>query len=41
MAAEMIRFDGLVHDFFATAPLFEVSRAAFLQAADRLKGALS
>jgi len=38
---EVIRFDGLVHDFLATAGIFEVSRKAFDQVATRLKAALA
>jgi acetyl esterase/lipase len=39
--ARSIRFDGLVHDFFATAQLFEVSRQAFTEVADILREALT
>jgi acetyl esterase len=39
--AEVIRFDGLVHDFLATAPVFQSSGAAFAQVAARLKTALA
>ncbi|MCB1684971.1 MAG: alpha/beta hydrolase [Pseudomonadales bacterium] len=38
---EAIRFDGLVHDFLATAGIFEVSRKAFAQVAEKLKAALA
>jgi acetyl esterase len=38
---EALRFDGLVHDFFATAQIFHSSRTAFTQVCDKLKGALS
>jgi acetyl esterase len=39
--AEVIRFDGLVHDFLAMAPVFQSSGAAFAQIATRLKAALA
>ena len=39
--AEVIRFDGLVHDFLATAGIFEVSRAAFNRVAAKVKSALA
>ena len=38
---QAIRFDGLVHDFLATAQLFDVSRRAFEQTAAALRDALS
>ncbi len=38
--AEAVRFDGLVHDFFATAQLFESSRAGFEHACRALRRAL-
>ena len=38
--AKLICFDGLVHDFLATAELFGCSRAAFNQAVAELKRAL-
>jgi len=39
--AELVCFDGLIHDFLATAELFDCSRLAFDQTAAALKGALS
>jgi acetyl esterase len=39
--AEVMRCDGLVHDFLATAPLFQSSGAAFAAVAERLKAALA
>jgi len=38
--AEVLRFDGLIHDFLATAPMFSSSGAAFAEVAARLKRAL-
>jgi len=38
---EVMRCDGLVHDFLATAPLFSSSGAAFAQIAGKLKAALA
>ncbi len=40
VAAQAVCFDGLIHDFLATAELFECSRAAFDRAAATLKSAL-
>ena len=39
--ARSIRFDGLVHDFFATAQLFDASRQAFTQVAEILRDVLA
>lgn len=39
--ARSIRFDGLVHDFFTTAQLFEVSRQAFTEVAEILREVLT
>ena len=39
--AEVMRFDGLVHDFMATAPVFASSGAAFASIAERVKAALA
>jgi acetyl esterase len=39
--AEICRYDGMVHDFFATAQMFPSSRAAFEETCGRLKQALS
>jgi acetyl esterase len=39
--ARSIRFDGLVHDFFATAQLFEASGQAFTQVAEILRDVLA
>ena len=39
--AEVVRCDGLVHDFFSTAAAFECSRAPFLSAVEKLKAHLS
>jgi len=39
--AEICRYDGLVHDFFATAQMFPSSRAAFEATCKRLQQALS
>ena len=38
---DVIRFDGLVHDFLATAAMFDVSRKAFERVAAKLKSALA
>lgn len=35
--AEAVRYNGMVHDFFATAPLFESARKGFLETIDALK----
>ncbi|NKC01550.1 MAG: alpha/beta hydrolase fold domain-containing protein [Pseudomonadales bacterium] len=35
--AEWVRYDGMVHDFFGTAVVFESSRAGFLETVDALK----
>jgi acetyl esterase len=40
VAAEILRFEGLVHDFLATAPLFQSSGKAFAEVAGRLARAL-
>jgi acetyl esterase len=40
VAAETLRFEGLVHDFLATAPLFQSSGKAFAEVAGRLARAL-
>ena len=39
--ADAVCYDGLVHDFFATAQLFEASRAPFQQVCARLRQALA
>jgi acetyl esterase len=39
--AEALRFDGLVHDFFATAQVFQSSRKAFEEVCRKLKTALA
>jgi acetyl esterase len=39
--AEALRFDGLVHDFFATAQIFASSRTAFEEVCGKLKSALA
>ena len=39
--ADILRFDGLVHDFMATAPVFASSGAAFAQIAAQVKAALA
>jgi acetyl esterase len=39
--AEALRFDGLVHDFFATAQVFQASRTAFEQVCRKLRDALA
>jgi acetyl esterase len=39
--AEALRFDGLVHDFFATAQVFQSSRNAFEQVCRKLRDALA
>ena len=39
--AEICRYDGLVHDFFATAQLFSSTRAAFETICGKLRQALS
>ena len=41
VATEIMRCDGLVHDFLATAPLFPSSGAAFAKIAEKLKSALA
>ena len=39
--AKAVRYDGLVHDFFATAPLFESARVGFLETIDAFKANLN
>ena len=39
--ATVRRYDGLVHDFFATAPIFECSRTAFLETLEAYKAHLN
>ena len=41
VSAKLICFDGLVHDFLATAEVFQCSRAAFEQTVAELKAGLS
>jgi acetyl esterase len=41
VAAEIMRCDGLVHDFLATAPVFPSSGAAFTQIAEKVRTALA
>jgi len=40
-SAEALRFDGLVHDFFATAQIFQASRQAFEEVCRKLTAALA
>lgn len=41
VAAEIMRCDGLVHDFLATAPMFPSSGAAFTRIAEQVRAALA
>ncbi|MFX3658022.1 MAG: alpha/beta hydrolase [bacterium] len=41
VAAEAVRYDGLVHDFFATAQIFQASRPGFEHACQALRRALA